>query len=335
MSLENKIDISRFSRVIVAPLDWGLGHATRCVPLIRFFLGEGIDVHLAGNGNSLELLKQEFPEMSFSVLPGYDVQYPKNPNHFGIKIALQSPKFISAIKKEHKAINQLISELNFDMILSDNRYGCYSHHAYSIFMGHQLSLQLPKPLNWVNRLNKRLINKFDECWIPDNNNEMRLSGELSQNLTGVKTKYIGPLSRLNKKENNSMVKYKYLAILSGPEPQKSVLTDLIRLKFSSLKCKTAIVLGDPVKKSFSQTENITTFNHLGSNEMSKIICESENVICRSGYSSIMDMVALNKPAFIIPTPGQTEQEYLADYLDGKYGFSKISQNELENFEFLN
>ena len=335
MSLESKIDVSRFSRILVAPLDWGLGHATRCVPLIQFFLGNGIEVHLAGNGNSLEVLKQEFPELSFSELPGYNIQYAKNPNHFEIKMALQSPKLIGTIKKEHKAINQLIGDLNIDMILSDNRYGCYSPQAYSVFLGHQLSLQLPKSLSWVNRLNKWLINKFDECWIPDNNNETSLSGNLSRNIKGVKTRYIGPLSRFQQEENSSNIKYKYLAILSGPEPQKSVLADIIRSKFLSLNCKTAIVHGDPMKKSITQTENITSFNHLGSNDMNKIICESENVICRSGYSSIMDMVALSKPAYIIPTPGQTEQEYLANYLDGKYGFSKISQNELENFEFLN
>ena len=334
MSLADKIDLKRYSCVLVAPLDWGLGHATRCIPLIKFFLENNIKVHIAGNGNSLALLRQEFPELKFSELPGYNIRYSKHSAVLGLKLMLQSPGILRAIKKEHQATKNLIDEFGFDLILSDNRYGCYSTRVHSIFLGHQLKLKLPRPLGWINNFNKKLINRFDECWVPDYANDPNLSGELSHNINGIKAKFIGPLSRFHSTKNTPP-KFKYLAIISGPEPQRSKFYETLLPRLLHLNTPSVIALGNPSENQVKDLGSVQVYSHLGSEQLNKLINESEHIICRSGYSSIMDMVAMEKRTFIVPTPGQTEQEYLADYLDGRLGFSKINQKELEHFEFLN
>lgn len=333
---DHHIDISAYQHIVVAPLDWGLGHATRCIPLIQFFLSEDKKVSLAGYGSSLELLKMEFPYLSYYNLPGYGITYPASRFGFGIKMALQSPKIFTAIRREFLALNQIIKKTGADMVLSDNRYGCYSKTIHSVFMGHQITIQLPKSLDWINGLNQKFIKNFNECWVPDYPSDSdNLSGKLSHGGNKISVRYIGPLSRFKKNDGPSNSKFKYLAILSGPEPQKSMLEAIIRTKFSYVDEATAIVLGNPNNFESHQENKITFFSHLKARELNQLIHESDEVICRSGYSSVMDMRALNKGAILVPTPGQSEQEYLAEYLNGRYGFRKVEQRELEQFEFLN
>lgn len=329
------IDIKHTNHILVSPLDWGLGHATRCIPLINYFLECGKNVSIAGNGPSLELLKLEYPQLTFFEIPGFQVAYPRNKHLFIVKLAFQSPRIFSIIKRENRAILNILDQQNIDLIVSDNRYGCRSTNCRSVFLGHQLNLALPKSLNWVSALNKKLIRKFDECWVPDFEGIENLSGTLSHGNNGIKLNYLGPLSRFEKSTQKPKFKYKFLALLSGPQPQKSIFKNLLENQFYSRDFQVAFALGNPGNLEFWSEKNISYYGHLKGRELNDLILESEYIICRSGYSSIMDLQKLNKPAFIIPTPGQTEQEYLGNYLDGRFGFKKIDQNKLEHFQFLN
>jgi len=201
-------------------------------------------------------------------------------------------------------------------------------------MSHQINIALPKGLNWLNKVNQQFISKYNELWIPDNEGPNNLSGELSHG-PNIKAKYLGVLSRFKRPETEIEMVYDYLAIVSGPEPQKSIFEEVIRrkLKISSLKC--AMVRGVPGYSKLQIEEGLDVYDHLSAEKLNRLINQSKVVICRAGYSSIMDLYKLEKEAILIPTPGQTEQEYLAQYLNGRMGFTFLKQEKLERLQLSN
>ncbi len=320
--------------ILIAPLNWGLGHATRIVPIINLSLKLGFNVIIAADGYPLEFLKKEFPNLEYVILKSSPISYGKSKNQV-FKILSQTPKFISSIFKEHKQLKKIINENEIDIVISDNRYGLWNKDVYSIFITHQLMIKMPKGFKYLepvsNRLLKSIIKKYNSCWIPDIKADGGLSGELSHKYRiPQNTKFIGSLSRFSTPEKDIDKKYDILAIVSGPEPQRSIFEDILfkQLKATSLKC--VILSGKPAKDKQSDTSgNVTTISHLETDELEELILSSNHIICRSGYSSVMDMVKLKKDAIMIPTPGQTEQEYLAEYLFAKKIFYTTTQ---ENFE---
>ena len=181
----------------------------------------------------------------------------------------------------------------------------------NIYLTHQLKIKGPLLLmKIVNQINRLFIQKFDHCWVPDFKNSL-LSGELSQ--SSLEKTFIGPLTRFKKTEGETKkYKYKYLAIISGPEPQRSLLEDEIQNCFSKINQHCAIINGLTKTKEISYGK-ISYYPHLETIAFKKLLTKSELVICRSGYSSIMDLYILQKKVLFIPTPGQTEQEYLAKH----------------------
>ncbi|NND77724.1 MAG: glycosyltransferase [Flavobacteriales bacterium] len=324
------INVARHSHILICPLDWGLGHATRCIPLIRQFLFAGKKVSIAGNGPSLKVLKIEFPEIRFFELPAYQIRYPKNGSYFPIQMALQSPKVLSAISKENKVLDIIIRSQKIDLVISDNRFGCYTTLCRSVFMTHQLNIALPKMLKWLNKVNRTFIDKFDEVWVPDFAGELNLSGKLSHESKKENVKFIGPLSRFQKKKRYK-TEFDVLAIISGPEPQRTIFENVIKQLFQRADLRCALVRGLP-----NSTDELKctykVYEHLPSAELNELILKSDLIICRSGYSSIMDLFALGIPGLIIPTPGQKEQEYLANHLKGKFGLRPMDQVSLEDIE---
>ena len=307
-------------RVLVAPLNWGLGHATRCIPIIKKLLQNGFEVILASDGRSLKLLQEEFPKLQIIELPAYGIRYSKD--NMIINIALQIPKILVAVWKENNFIKEVIENDKIDIILSDNRYGCKSKKAKNIFISHQINIIIPlKPLEWlVNKINHFLINQFDECWIPDFPAENSLAGRLSKSDKLIKPKYLGTLSRM--KELNVENKYDIIAVISGPEPQRTSFEKIIIKEFKATDQKCLVVQGrTELKEEIQINQNIKIVSFLNSKELSEAIQSSKLVICRAGYSSIMDLVKLKKKAILVPTPGQTEQEYLASRLRDKKLFS--------------
>ena len=193
-------------KILISPLDWGLGHATRCISIIRALLELNHEVVIASDKAPLRLLKLEFPELKFVVLPGYDISYSEH--NMELKMLLSVPKILSGIRKEHQALKRIIDDLNIDLVISDNRYGLWSDKIPSIFITHQIQIKAPAFANWLNSWNRKLINRFSECWIPDVEGDASLSGTLSDSAgLKVKTRHLGVLSRFSKSEHEVVKQY--------------------------------------------------------------------------------------------------------------------------------
>jgi len=310
-------------RILVAPLDWGLGHATRCIPVVRELLVQGCEVFLAAEGKQVELLQSEFPEITVLPLRGYNIKYAKTGWGLLANIVFQIPKILQAIRFENKWLNKIADKYQFDAIISDNRYGLYHPGIRSVFITHQLTIKSPIG-KWtekiIQKLNYKYINRFTKCWIPDYEGPENLAGELSHPIAkpSIPIYYIGPLSRFAKNDTSDkslVIKENHLLIvLSGPEPQRSILENKIIGEISNYNGTATVVRGLPGNQTFiPSTNKIKFYNHLSSVELYNEMKTAEFVVSRSGYSTIMDVMALQKKSILIPTPGQTEQEYLADY----------------------
>jgi len=304
--------------ILIAPLDWGLGHATRCIPVIRSLVKQHSNVFIAAEGKIKTLLQNEFPQLSFVELKGYNINYSKNKYSLPFVIGKQIPKILSAIQYENERLDEIVEEHKIDGIISDNRYGFYHEKIPSVFITHQLLIKTPFGKvadEYLQKLNYNYINEFTECWVPDNEGEMNLAGELSHPETkpSVPVKYPGPLSRFQNK--NSTVEKHLLIIFSGPEPQRTIFEDLIAEQLKNHSSAVVIVRGLPeASTQLHLPSNISVFDHLSSDELNKKMEEASMVISRCGYSTVMDLACLKKKSILIPTPGQTEQEYLAKHL---------------------
>jgi uncharacterized protein (TIGR00661 family) len=301
-------------RILVAPLNWGLGHATRCIPLIHALQNHNFEPVIASDGIALELLQKEFPEIETVELPSYRITYAKKGQFFKLKMLQNSPKLIQAIKAEKKATKTIVENYKIGGILSDNRLGVYSKGIPNVFVTHQLQV-LSGNTTWLStKIHQKIIKRFDECWIPDNIGENSLSGRLSHSDgIGIPVKHIGPLSRFKKKDAKK--KYDLMVLLSGPEPQRTLLQNLLLKELSGFNGKLLFVKGivDGESKA-SESGNMVSYNFMTSKALEKALNESNIVLSRSGYTTLMDLAKLEKKAFFIPTPGQFEQEYLAERL---------------------
>lgn len=320
MKIKNK-------KIIVAPLNWGLGHATRCIPIINGLLENGFEPIIASDGVALELLKKEFPKLISFELPSYNIQYAEKGKNFKWKMIIQLPKIISAIRKERRKINKIIKAYNFDGIISDNRFGVYSAAVPSVFMTHQLNVLTGNTSWFTTKIHKKIIQKFNECWIPDVENGQNLSGKLGHSKAMIKNvKYIGALSRFEKKE--LPMKYDLMVLLSGPEPQRTLVENKIISELENYPKKVIFIKGIVEKNQIIEEKgNVVFYNFMTSQELEITLNESNRVLCRSGYTSVMDLAKLHKKAFFIPTPGQFEQEYLAKKFEEEKIIPMCNQEE--------
>ncbi|MCW3083324.1 MAG: hypothetical protein JWP12_690 [Bacteroidetes bacterium] len=303
-------------RILICPLDWGLGHATRCIPIIRLLIQKKAEIFIAADGRPLELLKQEFPQLTFIPFKGYEINYPRS-GSMAFKMLLAVPGILKKIKREHLELQQIIDTHKIDIVISDNRYGCWNKNIKSIFITHQLMIKTPFFEKTAHAKILNYIRNYNECWIPDTAGSENLSGDLSHKYVLQKNTYfIGNLSRFKKPDAvNDNFKYDVMAIVSGPEPQRSIFENSLLQQFNTTDLKTLLVSGLPEgKKNPEIRSNVTIVSHLNATEMQAAILNSKIIIARSGYSTIMDLAALGKKAVFVPTPGQTEQEYLAELL---------------------
>lgn len=298
-------------RILVAPLNWGLGHATRSIPIINALIANNFEPVIASDGEALNLLKKEFPQLQALELPSYNITYSKKANSFKLKLIKDSPNLLKTIKREKKITESLIKAENISGIISDNRFGVRDKNIPSVFITHQLRV-LSGSTTWLSsKLHQKIISKFDECWVPDHTGTKNLSGDLGH-IEGCQSsiKYLGPLSRFEKQDLEK--KYDLLVVLSGPEPQRSFLEVKLLDELQNFDGKICFVKGViEGEQRKTQINHITSYNFMASQELEKALNESELVLSRSGYTSIMDYAKLEKKAFLIPTPGQFEQEYLA------------------------
>ncbi|MGC4234096.1 MAG: glycosyltransferase [Niabella sp.] len=305
-------------KILVAPLDWGLGHTTRCIPIINKLLKKGAEVLLAGNEVQKKILGAEFPQCVFLPLNGYNVKYAGSGGDFMIKMMCQLPRILSVIKVENAWLKQVIARHSIDGVISDNRFGLYHAGAPCVFMTHQLQVKtgMGKAADILARnINYRQIKKFSACWVPDFEGTINLGGELSHPaiMPVTRCRYIGPLSRIDYTDSQGPQKH-ILFILSGPEPQRTIFENRIFEQLEYSKAPVVIVRGLPLDIKPPVIKNAIVYNHLPKNELQQLMQEAEYIVCRSGYSSVMDINTMKAKAILIPTPGQTEQEYLAAHL---------------------
>lgn len=315
-------------RILFATLNWGLGHSTRSIPLIRHFINQGHEIILASDGQAGILLRQEFPDLTYYELPSYNITYSEF--SFYRHWARRLPHILNAIYQERREIANLVDALEFDVIVSDNRYGVYDPRIKSIFLTHQLSFYLPPPFSSIiSTVIRKMIDKFDQCWIPDFEGEVNLTGLLSKGSLNIEKKYIGLLSRFKIEACNP--EYDLGIIISGPEPSRTLFQAQIEELAIELppNLKMFWVLGKPGSLDIVDSTRSVVFNHLDSKELGYLLNRTEIVISRSGYSSIMDYILLKKKAVLIPTPNQPEQLYLAKRLKDHSQFYICDPNSID------
>ena len=300
--------------VLVAPLNWGLGHATRCIPIIKALQKYGYNPILASDGAALELLKKEFPELESYALPSLKIKYAKKGLWFKFKIVLQSFRLYRCIQQERRFLKKLSHKIQLKGIIADNRLGLYHRAIPCAILSHQLKVYSGSTTALTSWLHQYFIKKYDECWVPDKAGTPNLSGKLSHlKQTSLNLKYIGVLSRFE--WTKQPLQYDILILLSGPEPQRSLLETKLLKEFKNYEGKVVMVCGVVEKEEVVYYEHaIKMINFLKAKPLEKLILQSDIVIARSGYTTLMDLAKLNKKAFFIPTPGQFEQQYLAKRL---------------------
>ncbi len=307
--------------ILIAPLNWGLGHATRCVPIINALIANDFYPIIASDGIALDFLKKEFPDIPFEELPSYNIKYSRNKNFFLFKLFTQLPRIVKTIREENRRIKEISLKHDVKGIISDNRLGVYHKGIPSVYVTHQTKVLSGFFTYFISKIHHYFINKHTKCWIPDVANTPNLSGKLSHNSFLLKNhEFIGPFSRFSISRTIKM--YDYCIIISGPEPQRSLFEKLMKNEFKESNKKIAII---GCKDMLFIEKNITLFEVLNSQDLEKIIHDSDIIISRSGYTTIMDLAFLNKKSIFIPTPGQKEQEYLAKMLQREVNIPYFNQ----------
>lgn len=327
--------MTKTKSILVCPLNWGLGHASRMVIVIDMLLKKNANVIIAADCGPLEFLKQRFPKCEFIKLAGFEPKYPKR-RAMALKMALQFPLMKKHALIANKLLDVIIKEKNIDIVISDNRYELNSTKVYCILITHQINIHtvgfqklFKQFINW--QLNS-YFRKFNELWIPDFETKPYLSGKLShgKKIPVKNYSFIGPLSRFTNIDlPEQKNKYDVLVILSGPEPQRSIFENNLEKQLNKTDLKVVFLLGKPEKIRKENKGNILKISHLQDEEFAKLMLSTDIIICRPGYSTIMDLAVFGKTAFFVPTPGQTEQEYLAKILMQQGLFYFQSQNKLD------
>lgn len=301
--------------ILVAPLNWGLGHATRCIPIINALIEHGFTPIIGSDGNALNLLKQEFPKLDFVDMPSYHISYAKKAKYFKWSLLKGTPKMLKAIKTEKQFTKQLVKDFELCGIISDNRLGVYDKRVPSVFITHQLNVLSGNTTKISSKLHQHVIKKFNECWVPDQRDEPSLSGILGHlDCFNPHLKYLGPLSRFEITKLDLTIDL--LVLLSGPEPQRSLLEAKLLKELQQYDGKVVLIRGVVEEAQVASADgNIIVYNFMATKELETTINQSKLVLSRSGYTTVMDLAKLNKKAFFIPTPGQFEQEYLAKKLE--------------------
>lgn len=305
--------------ILISVLDWGMGHLTRCVPLIQTFLDQDNRVVFAGNPFQVEWMRIEFPSISTELIKGFAVRFDGTKSTY-LQMLAQSQKLISVYKEEMKEAQLLVDKYSVDVLISDNRYGFRSENAFSIILTHQLSPPIPKLRKLISKKLISFVNKFDTCWIPD-----KMSSPICEELHSaeleIPKEYIGWLSRF--KQSEMEVINDFLFVASGPEPQLSRFTRSISKLLNQTNLSYNIVVPDSLGIP-NQVVNPSTMM------LNELVLNSKVVISRAGYTTLMEMLALSKKCILVPTPGQYEQEFLAKTVNFE-GVAFMSESQLNDY----
>jgi hypothetical protein len=327
--------LKKNNNILICPLEWGLGHAARMIPVARKLQERNYNVIIGTGKENQPLFRNELPGLTCIDFPGFKTGYSRFLPQY-IFLLLKTPVLLYHILAEHFRLERVIQDHNIDIVISDNRFGLWNKKIKSIYVTHQPIIPLPdylRFLEWTGTLFHRyFIKKFSLCFIPDLPGDLNLTGRLTH---GVKlpgnTRFIGILSRFQERHSggNKFTFPHNTVILTGPEPQRGILRQKLIAILRLREPPTVFLEGKPDSSvKTSRSENIISYNHLPADEMQDMITGSTGIVTRPGYTSVMELISLNCSALLIPTPGQPEQEYLAKYLSAKGWFSTVSQNRL-------
>ncbi|MGD9978223.1 MAG: glycosyltransferase [Bacteroidales bacterium] len=328
---------SRKLNILICPLGWGLGHASRDIPIIELLQQQGHNVIVAADKSSITLVKQRFPGLKYIDFRSLRVRYTKGSSQLFplLWVAVRLP-FVNF--SEHRKLKQLIGQHKVDMVISDNRYGLWSNHVKTAIITHQLRVIPPFPFKWTLKISqiiiKKWLNRFDQVWVPDYSDERNIAGLLSRP-NGLKNlNYIGILSRFGSINFDAVLSgFQMVVIASGPEPQRQIYIDITSKLAKKWLLSCLIVEGIPDNGSIPRNiDGIWYVGHLPDLQFALAVKNAQYLIFRGGYSTIMDMLTLGISGLMVPTPGQTEQEYLAHYLYRRGYFETAHQGDLPNID---
>lgn len=323
-------------KILVAPLDWGLGHATRIVPIVEALQSEGHEVILAADKRPFDFLAARFPQVKIVRCAGYDITYPENGNLL-LHIMKNSVGFYQAVESEQRIATELANEFNAEVIISDNRLNFRADGRRNIYITHQLNIKAGVLSPVATAMHKKYYSKFDEVWVPDNNSTANISGILGHSTNcEVPLFYLGPQTRFASMEKRDIPSHgKVVVILSGPEPQRTLFENIVVAELIRTGINAIVLQGIPGKATVNYSaSNIELVSHMNDEDMLRIIAGSEVVISRSGYSTLCDLAQMGKRLIVVPTPGQTEQEYLADKHAAENLLVKAEQSDFNLTECL-
>ncbi|MDB5105851.1 MAG: glycosyltransferase [Fibrobacteres bacterium] len=341
-------------RILVCPLDWGLGHATRCIPLVLALLENGHQVRIGASGGGLRLLREEFPHLDVFEFPGYPVRYSRTQAFFLPVMLAQLPRVLLGIRAESRRLKRILAGNPADLVISDGRYGVSARGIPSIFVTHQVFIKVPGRFPGAGLLerillsmNLRRLKAFDRVWVPDFPGPDSLSGELSHGASAPDNlEFIHPLSRFGKRETASdpkvvpardgIPKVDILAVVSGPEPQRGLFEAALRRQMTEAGGTRVLVRGLPGNRDNRQDPasirpgELTEIDHLPGKDLARLFAVADLVVARSGYTTVMELAGLGaRAALLVPTPGQSEQEYLADHLARSGAALRMDQSALD------
>lgn len=323
---------SHAPKILFALLDWGMGHATRTAPLIQYAIDQGWEVHIGTKGTAMAFLRSQFKDQAivFHDKPGPDISYSERGTWF--KIAGQIPAFLKSIQEETDWTESFVREVGITHIVSDNCYGVHHQEVPSVLISHQLKLPVPKGLDGLAQMFvENHARHFQSVWIPDDP-KLKLSGSLAHGSL-PNAQFIGVLSRLP--SNVTPGKWKRVGMVSGPEPHRSLMESALLNWFEQADDGPCLLIAGRPGDGIIEKGKITIHPDPTADELASALLGADTLVCRSGYSSLMDIAALGKRAILIPTPGQPEQLYLAKHWNATFGSATCTQVQLEKGEIPN
>jgi len=328
-------------RFLIAPLDWGLGHATRCIPIARALLAQGQEVVVAATGARARLLAEELPGVPIVPVVDYGISYAGSRIGLYLRFPWMLARVAQRASHECHQLQHMVRKHRIDCVISDNRFGFHTHRAYCVYVTHQLCIQFPAGFGWLEwvvwKLHRGVMAKFDEVWVPDYPGEDNLTGDLSRKRPlPPNCRFVGPLSRLaGTAPLASAPGPDLLVLLSGPEPQRSLLEARVLAGLERWHGSAVVVRGVPGEDGERVLRpGVTLLPHLNGDRLGALMRSAKAILCRGGYTTIMELVSLGRTAVLVPTPGQTEQEYLCGRLAKQGRFVVRQQTRLDLAEAL-
>ncbi len=325
-------------KVLVSPLDWGLGHATRCVPVIREFLARGAEVEIAVVKSNANFFREVFPDLRQRVAPGYHIVYPRHGFNMALWLLKNGAHLNAVMRYEHRYAEEMVERYGYDILFSDNRFAFWSKNAHNIYMTHQMRIAFPPALSSLEGIGVRWhaarMKNFDEVWIPDVQDFPGYAGALSHVASSpVPVRYVGPLSRFAGMQAGLLkgrrADLDIVAVVSGVEPARSRFENRLRDVLKQIPGRHAVLLGKPSVPYDSWVEgNVEFHTHLPTEHFAELVCGAKHVVSRGGYSTVMDMAVLGAKCVFVPTPGQYEQVVLARELSAAGYAAAISESSL-------